>query len=99
MSWSSKRRNENDPAVKRLKRAALRRCHGICEMHGRYCTGKATEVDHIIPLFEGGADDLSNLRGVCHECHYIKSRAENRRAMAAMNAKRYHPRPVHPGLA
>lgn len=99
MSWSAKRRNENTPEVQRLKRAALKRCHYQCEMHGRHCTLKATEVDHIIPLFEGGQDVMSNVRGVCHECHDAKSRAERTRALKATYKKLYRPHPVHPGLA
>ena len=33
----------------------------------------ATEVDHILPLFKGGTDDLSNLSALCSEHHRIKT--------------------------
>lgn len=40
----------------------------------------ATEVDHIIPLAEGGTDDERNLRAINHDCHEKKTRAEAKRA-------------------
>lgn len=40
----------------------------------------ATELDHIIPLAEGGADTLENSQGLCAQCHKRKSEAEAARA-------------------
>lgn len=31
------------------------------------------EVDHIIPLYKGGSNDLSNLVSLCRECHSKKT--------------------------
>ena len=45
-----------------------------CEAQGR--VRAAVELDHIIPLSKGGADDESNLAGLCHLCHELKSLAE-----------------------
>jgi 5-methylcytosine-specific restriction protein A len=39
-----------------------------------------TEVDHIVPLTQGGTNDRANLRGLCRSCNRGKSRddrAEN----------------------
>ena len=36
----------------------------------------AIEVDHVIPLHEGGADDDSNLQPICLRCHHAKSARE-----------------------
>ncbi|WP_245008723.1 HNH endonuclease [Mycolicibacterium farcinogenes] len=33
------------------------------------CTGRSTDVDHVIAVSDGGSDHHTNLRGVCHECH------------------------------
>ncbi len=33
------------------------------------CPRGAEEVDHIVPVAEGGSDNLSNLRSLCHNCH------------------------------
>jgi len=36
----------------------------------------ATDVDHITRKRDGGTDDPSNLQGLCHSCHSMKTRAE-----------------------
>jgi len=33
------------------------------------CTGWASEVDHILPLSQGGTNEGSNLRSTCKACH------------------------------
>lgn len=33
------------------------------------CAGEGEEVDHIVPLAQGGTNDLGNLRLLCHPCH------------------------------
>ena len=34
----------------------------------------AAELDHVVPLFKGGADDNDNRQGLCRDCHAIKTR-------------------------
>lgn len=49
-------------------------CHN-CLDHGR--VEMATDVDHIKPRSEGGADfDLYNMQSLCHSCHAAKTRRE-----------------------
>ncbi len=36
------------------------------------------EVDHVIPLEQGGTDDDANLQTLCHECHAEKTAGEQR---------------------
>lgn len=43
----------------------------MCEAKGRVSV--AEEVDHIIPLFKGGADEWENLQGLCKACHAEKT--------------------------
>lgn len=52
----------------------------VCEIR-RKCTGAAaTEVDHIVPLDEGGERlDEGNLQAACHPCHVSKTAADQRR--------------------
>ncbi|WP_416380188.1 MULTISPECIES: HNH endonuclease [unclassified Gilliamella] len=38
----------------------------------------ANEVDHIIPLSQGGTDDEDNLRAINSECHKKKTAQESR---------------------
>lgn len=45
-----------------------------CKKVGR--VSMATEVDHIVPLFKGGTDDLENLQGLCSEHHRIKTNSD-----------------------
>lgn len=45
-----------------------------CEQAGRVTL--ADEVDHIVPLIEGGADDESNFQSLCSPCHKVKTARE-----------------------
>lgn len=53
-----------------------RRCAGDCgeelEMHP-----KRIEFDHIVPLWSGGRDEVSNLQAMCRPCHKAKCRTED----------------------
>jgi len=40
----------------------------------------ATQVDHVVPQFEGGSEADDNLQGICDACHEAKTQAEARRA-------------------
>lgn len=45
--------------------------------HRRLCTTQATEVDHVVPLEQGGAVfDWSNLQSLCQDCHTDKTRQD-----------------------
>jgi 5-methylcytosine-specific restriction protein A len=46
----------------------------------RRVTAAGVEVDHVIPLSEGGADDETNFQTLCGPHHEAKSAAERRRA-------------------
>ncbi len=48
-----------------------------CRAQGRVTL--ATQRDHIVSLEEGGADDDSNVQGLCQPCHDAKSKAESQR--------------------
>ena len=50
-----------------------------CKRQGR--VKLATQRDHILSLEEGGADDDSNVQGLCHDCHDAKSKAERQRGV------------------
>ena len=49
-----------------------------CQAEGRVTA--ATEVDHIVPVSQGGTDDDDNLAGRCHAHHHAKTVRERRRA-------------------
>lgn len=50
---------------------ALARAAGVCEIRtASVCTTVATEVDHIVPLSQGGHPlDQANLRAACRACN------------------------------
>ncbi|WP_413226694.1 HNH endonuclease [Corynebacterium wankanglinii] len=66
----------------------MRRDRRKCQIQGADCEGVAQEIDHIVPDFEGGTDELSNLRAVCRRCHAEKTQAEARRARARLGRRR-----------
>lgn len=56
----------------------------ICQEQGRVTA--VAHWDHIIPLHMGGADDESNLQGLCLDCHDAKSSRETaERAVGGMH--------------
>ncbi len=42
----------------------------------------ATEVDHIVPIAEGGTDERENLQGLCSGCHAANTAREAQRGKA-----------------
>lgn len=52
-----------------LAGAVLRRDGCVCA----YCGAAATEVDHIVPLIQGGSNDPGNLAAACRPCNGGKS--------------------------
>lgn len=46
----------------------LAECHRRCCICHRFC-GVKIETDHIVPLGDGGPDDIDNAIPVCFECH------------------------------
>ena len=46
----------------------------ICQTCYRVCM--SPECDHIVPVSQGGSDDMSNLATICIECHRDKTSKE-----------------------
>jgi hypothetical protein len=73
-------------ALQRARAALFARspwCAG-CEADGRQV--RATIRDHLLPLAEGGTDDVENTQGLCLDCFEAKKEDEARRGVS------------HPGL-
>lgn len=69
---------------KRLDDAAMKRARGLCECPECRLLPRplpAEEIDHILPLWEGGAEDLANRQALNKDCHKRKTAAEARRRM------------------
>lgn len=37
---------------------------------------KADEYDHVRAIENGGADKVSNMQGICSDCHQVKTRID-----------------------
>ncbi|MGI8614420.1 MAG: HNH endonuclease [Nocardioidaceae bacterium] len=73
----------------------MREHGGVCHV----CGGLgADEVDHLVPVAEGGGHDYSNLAPVhATPCHKEKTRQEIARGQARRPRAKRPPEP-HPGL-
>lgn len=58
-------RNGSTRSWRTLRAAILYRDAYRCAL----CPRGASEVDHIVPLVDGGTDHPSNLRSLCRDCH------------------------------
>ena len=72
----------------KLRRRVLRRDGHTCQIGGPGCEVEATEVDHIVPVFEGGGNELGNLRSVCPACHAVKTQEEAQRGKVKQSRQR-----------
>lgn len=64
------------PNRRRLTREERRAVYETMGGHCAYCgcelSYKNMQVDHILPLRKGGADDLSNMLPSCQNCNHYK---------------------------
>lgn len=58
----------------------------LCRAEGRSVPGH--DVDHIVPLNDGGEHELSNLQTLCKSCHSRKTAKDVRRRAAARGGDR-----------
>lgn len=80
------RASYSDPEYIRNRQVAIERQHGRCKDCGRVCAEwdgtrwitqrLGGEVDHEVPLCEGGTNSMDNLALRCKTCH---SEIENKR--------------------
>lgn len=97
MPWSA-RRVQRRPLPHKQRLRVLERDSHRCQLRLPGCSGWAFEVDHIVPVAEGGSDRDINLHAVCAECHRVKSQAEALRGrLRAYRAKKLG-FAGHPGL-
>jgi 5-methylcytosine-specific restriction protein A len=50
----------------------------VCQAKTPPRVSASEEVDHIVALEDGGAEDRSNAQGICHSCHAEKTTRELR---------------------
>lgn len=75
MPWANDRRARDHSNAtygadwRKARLACLKRCRWRCEIRLDGCRGAASQVDHIVPVSQGGGHDQANLRGACASCH------------------------------
>ena len=72
--------------IRGRKAVAIRRAILTREPLCRHCLtqGRVTaaqEVDHIIPLEEGGTNELANQQPLCIDCHFKKTNGRERQTI------------------
>jgi 5-methylcytosine-specific restriction protein A len=82
-------RTHDRPIVQRIRGRELQRRRAqlfarqpwcvVCLGEGRHT--RATVRDHVVPLSEGGSEDVRNEQGLCQDCSDAKTRAESQRGV------------------
>lgn len=90
MAWFNGSSRTSAAEWKRLHRLAKHRLPYWCAQCGAEpMVGHAgLELDHIIPVAEGGTDGFDNLQWLCASCHAEKSRREAARGISRRVARR-----------
>lgn len=55
-----------------IKRIILEKTGGVCAKCGKPLPLEKTTIDHLIPKYRGGTDDMSNLIPMCKRCNKQK---------------------------
>lgn len=84
--WAESRRSERTVSGSRQQKRArfvMLRDDGVCHVCGQ---AGADEVDHVVPIAEGGEDAVENLAPIhSRPCHERKTQAEAARARRAVS--------------
>lgn len=70
LGFATSRRPRKRTLTRAWKNAILMRDNYTC----RYCGAHATHVDHVMSLYDGGTDSLSNLVAACVSCNLRKGK-------------------------
>lgn len=65
------------------RQAVYQKFGGRCAYCGKPIDFKDMQVDHVVPKFDGGTDDISNLFPTCRRCNHYK-RAETLESFRSM---------------
>ncbi len=70
-----------------------------CPILGRLFDEAGYDIDHVLPLADGGSNDVSNLQALCPSCHRVKTARENRDRDRILRALMAASAPVPPAAA
>ncbi|WP_390886741.1 HNH endonuclease [Corynebacterium argentoratense] len=84
--------------TKKQKHHIHTRDNHTCQLQYPGCTGTPDQIDHKIPLSQGGTHTTNNLQTVCTNCHQQKTRKEIQWGHQQHHNRAKHPPEPHPGL-
>ncbi|MFJ3507811.1 HNH endonuclease [Streptomyces luteogriseus] len=85
-AWANRSKSWGSGSTRKWREARKRQLAE--EPNCRRCGAKATQVDHVVPLSEGGSKwDPANWQSLCGDCHDVKS-AEDRRRRTRIDGSR-----------
>lgn len=67
-----RKRKQNE----KLRQQTLERDNFVCQYCGEPYAENKLECDHIVPLKDGGKDNINNTQTLCIPCHYRKTLSE-----------------------
>jgi len=70
---TKKKKNKRNPIDSRLRHEVFKRDNYACKECGQTKKESILHCDHIIPVSQGGTDELDNLQILCAECNLAKS--------------------------
>lgn len=60
---------------KKVRQEVYEKYNGHCAYCGKEIELKDMQVDHLVPLYNGGTDDFDNLMPACRRCNHYKRSA------------------------
>lgn len=97
MTWANGKTRVSTKEWKALRARAVREYGNQCARCEADGDEVRLELDHVVPVAEGGADTLDNAQLLCVSCHQPKTQAEAARGRARRNPRR--PPRQHPADA
>ena len=70
--WQRRRTKRTELGHGKIVRV-FNRCEGKCQMCEKWVPYKERQVDHIVPVYKGGTNEMSNLWLLCKDCHRAKT--------------------------
>jgi 5-methylcytosine-specific restriction protein A len=78
------KKNKREPLSKDERFDIIRLQNYKCNLCLNQLGSSSFEIDHIIPLEQGGTYDLSNLQGLCDSCHIFKTKVLDKGVIARL---------------
>ena len=98
MPWPQGNHRPSSAEWASVRATVIRRSGRRCEVveNGIPCGCVGHEVDHVVPVAEGGTDTLANARMICPSHHKPKTQAEARRGAERKRNRGRRPIEQHP---